>query len=71
MLCLLPKKFLDLEHFKNVLEKFIERYQKEHETMERFMQGELPKDNIQFTEDTDNTTAVSSAESGDMQFMRL
>jgi hypothetical protein len=71
MLRLLPKKFLDLEHFKNILEKFIERLQKEHEAMGRFIQGELPKDNIQFTEDADGNATTSFMEGGEMQFARL
>jgi hypothetical protein len=50
MLRLLRTPFLDLEHFKKVLEKFIEHYQKEHEDMKHFLQGELPKDDISFAQ---------------------
>ncbi|MDE6576058.1 MAG: type III secretion system chaperone [Opitutales bacterium] len=48
---LLYKDFMDLENFKKILEKFIERNIQEKEKMATYLQGELPKDEIQFTEE--------------------
>jgi hypothetical protein len=50
MACLLPKTFMNLENFKKILEKIIKRQEKEHEKMGRFLQGELPQDDIQFAD---------------------
>ncbi|MDR3317503.1 MAG: type III secretion system chaperone [Puniceicoccales bacterium] len=59
MMRLLPKSFMNLDNFKKILEKFIERYQKEHEEMGRFMQGELPRDDIQFIESGESETVAA------------
>ncbi|MDR0590470.1 MAG: type III secretion system chaperone [Puniceicoccales bacterium] len=50
VLYLLPKEFFNLDNFKKILEKFIGQFQKESEDMKRFVQGELPQDNVQFLE---------------------
>lgn len=45
---LLVKDFMNLDNFKKILEGFIVRFQKEREAMDRYVQGELPKDVIGF-----------------------
>ncbi|MDR1590614.1 MAG: type III secretion system chaperone [Puniceicoccales bacterium] len=71
MACLLPVTFTNLDNLKKILEKFIERYQKEHEDMGRFLQGELPKDDIQFVDDSGSTNEAIPTSGIDPQFMRL
>jgi hypothetical protein len=68
---LLPVEFINLDNLKKILEKFIERYQKEHEDMTRFLQGELPKDDIQFADDGANSGETMPVGSLDPQFMRM
>jgi hypothetical protein len=67
---LLPVTFMNLDNFKKVLEKIIEHYQKEHDDMGRFLQGELPRDDIQFA-DGGGTNEAMPAGSMDPQFMRM
>jgi hypothetical protein len=69
--CLLPKTFMNLDNFKKILEKFIEHHQKEHEDMARFLQGELPKDDIQFADSGDSTDEAIPAGGMSPQFMHL
>jgi hypothetical protein len=71
MACLLLAEFMNLDNLKKILEKFIEHYQKEHEDMARFLQGELPKDNIQFVDDGNNSAETTPAGGLDPQFMRM
>jgi hypothetical protein len=67
---LLPAAFMNSDNFKKILEKFIECHQKEQEDMKRFLQGELPRDNIQFIDSGSSTD--SEAPGGlDQQFMRM
>ncbi|MDR2372299.1 MAG: type III secretion system chaperone [Puniceicoccales bacterium] len=68
---LLPVEFINLDNLKKILEKFIERYQKEHEDMVRFLQGELPKDDIQFADDGANSGEAMPAGGLDPQFIRM
>jgi hypothetical protein len=51
----------------------ITRREKEHEDMGRFLQGELPKDDIKFAENTTGSAPAETTPAGgmDMQFMRL
>ena len=66
---LLPQEFLNLDNFKKILEKFIERHVKEKENMDCYTQGDLPKDNVRFANASD---AAEPAMNGpDMPMMRL
>jgi hypothetical protein len=68
---LLPVEFMNLENFKKILEKFIEHYQKEHDDMARFLQGELPRDDIQFVDNGNNGGETTATGGLDPQFMRM
>lgn len=67
---LLLKDFMNLENFKKILEGFIVRFQKEREAMDRYMQGELPKDTIGFLGDEEES-ATSVPEGFDPMFNRM
>ena len=66
---LLMQEFMNLDNFKKILEKFIERNMKERENMGRYMQGDLPKDDIRFA-DTGSSEAPAAG-GVDMQMMRM
>jgi hypothetical protein len=68
---LLPVAFMDLDNLKKILEKIIEHYQKEHEDMARFLQGELPKDDIQFATDGATGDEMTPVGGIDPRFMRM
>jgi hypothetical protein len=71
MAFLLSEAYMDLDNFKKILEKFIKHYQKEREDMERFIQGELPNDNIQFVNGDNSSGGDAPADGMDQQFMRM
>ncbi|MDR1434788.1 MAG: type III secretion system chaperone [Puniceicoccales bacterium] len=71
MACLLPKTFMNLDNFKKLLEKLITRHEKEHEDMGRFLQGDLPKDDIKFAENNGAGGETIPAGGMDAQFMHL
>jgi hypothetical protein len=68
---LLSSAFMNSDNFKKILEKFVERYQKEHEDMGRFLQGELPRDDIQFANNGDDIGEATPMGGMDPQFMRM
>ncbi|MDR1303009.1 MAG: type III secretion system chaperone [Puniceicoccales bacterium] len=68
---LLPKEFLNLDNFKKILEKFIGQFLKEIEEMKRFVQGELPQDNLQFLEDTGESGGDIPAGNANPMIMQL
>ncbi|MDR0418231.1 MAG: type III secretion system chaperone [Puniceicoccales bacterium] len=67
----LPTAFMNVDNFKKILEKFIGRYQKEHEDMEKFLQGELPKDDIQFTSNDEDVDEAMPTGIMDQQFIKM
>jgi hypothetical protein len=66
---LIPKTFFNLDNFKKILEKFIEKFLKESEEMKRFVQGDLPRDSIQFAEN--NGGAEGNSPAGDVNPMMM
>ena len=68
--CLLPRTFMNADNFKKLLQKLIERREKEKEDMARFNQGELPRDNIKFAS-SGGGESMSGGGMGNMAFMRL
>ncbi|MDR1366391.1 MAG: type III secretion system chaperone [Puniceicoccales bacterium] len=67
----LPTAFMNVDNFKKILEKFIEHYQKEHEDMEKFLRGELPRDDIQFASSGEGIDEAVPMGAMDPQFMRM
>jgi hypothetical protein len=64
VLCLLPSKFIDLENFKILFERFVTQVESWSEKMIQFSQGELPEHSEKSSESNHKEEAFSAPSGG-------